>query len=255
MLRVRVTDKIYDTNDTLVGYTIQNEDNPSEVRNIYKNDLKNALINNQCEVVNMVMTKDGRLMGQAKSKPKNVNKVKQPTGSGVALCEVYTNGRKLVGGLINNEVWLKRRGLNNPTKYNGIDLGFDFMYGSEINKFLQQGYFDNVHNVNGKLDMSKVKRKSFSKVKTKLMNMLKNNGISFELKVGTDTEKYKYIIKIINFERFSDLMPMVNAIYCLVEDTLVSSKIKLLYIDEDNIYVENASGIKDVRQALKDLKI
>ena len=40
--------------------------------------------------------------------------------------------------------------------------------------------------------MSAVKRKSFSKVRDKMIKLLKNNGINFTLKVEKSDKKYEY---------------------------------------------------------------
>lgn len=248
MLRVRAIKKFHDAKGILIGYTIQDEATGQQM-NVHKNQLKQAIINKQCEVVNMTLTSDGRLIGKAAPAPKK----RERTGSGINLLEVYTNGRRFVGGLVDNTKFHESVNITHPTEYKGLRLHQSFDVGHEIMNNLSENYYDNIKIVNGKPDMSAVKRKSFSKVKEKMIKLLKNNGIKFALKVEKSAEKYEYAIIIDGYDRFEDLEPMTQAVYCLIEDACITNKIKVLYIDENTVYVENLSGIADVRKALKEI--
>ena len=248
MLRVRVVKKYHDAKGILIGYTIESVDT-KERRNVYKDALKQAVINGQCEVVNMTLTSDGRLIGKAAPAPKK----KQPQGTGINLIEVYTNGRSLVAGLIDRTAFDMR--VNNSGKeYNGLAAHQSFDVGHELMENIKNKCYDNVKILDGKPDMSKVRRKSFSKVRDKMVNLLKNSGVNPLLKVEKAENKYEYQIIIEGYNSVCNDEPLAQTLYALIVDALVTAKIKTLYIDEDSVFVSCLTGINDVRKAVKNLK-
>ena len=68
-MKVRAIRKFHDDKGILIGYTIQDEATGQQM-NVYKEQLKQAVINKQCEIVNMTLTSDGRLIGKAAPAPK-----------------------------------------------------------------------------------------------------------------------------------------------------------------------------------------
>ena len=52
MMKVRAIRKFHDDKGILIGYTIQDEATGQKM-NVYKEQLKQAVINKQCEIVNM----------------------------------------------------------------------------------------------------------------------------------------------------------------------------------------------------------
>lgn len=248
MLRVRVVKKYHDAKGILIGYTIECVDT-KERRNVYKDMLKQAVINKQCEVVNMTLTSDGRLIGKAAPAPKK----RQPKEVGIKLIEVYTNGRNLVAGLID------RTAFDMQIHDAGKDYGLlaahqSFDVGHELAENIKNNYYDNVRIVDGKPDMSKVRRKSFSKVRDKMINLLKGNNVNLSLRVEKAENKYEYHIIIDGYNSICNDEPLAQTLYALIIDSLITAKIKTLYIDEDSIVVNSLTGINDVRKAIKNIK-
>lgn len=250
MLQVRAISKLRDEKGMLVGYTIQ-DTTTGQKMNVYKDNLKQAVISKQCEVVNLTLTSDGRLIGKAAPAP--VHKKKQIPGTGIVLIEVYTNGRSLVAGFIDKTTFDKM--VNEDGKdYKGLPAHQSFDVGHELMENIKNNYYDNVRMIDGKPDMSKVKRKSFSKIKSKMINLLKNNGAESTLKVEKGESKYEYHVLVENYDRICDEDPLVQALYALIVDALVTAKIKTLYINEGEVVVSCMTGINDVRKALKEIK-
>lgn len=244
MIDVLVTKKHHDEKGILIGYTIK--DSNGQCMNIRKEALKEHIINGQVNAVNMTMTSDGRLIGRAMKKEKPVKK-----GTGIIADTVFTNGKKIACILVNKTEWLKEIGVTHPTKYEKIALGYSFDVGFEgANEILKGGY-DNIQIIDGKPDFSKTRKKSFKSNKQKFIDTLKANGISYELKVETGDKKFEYAIIIKGYDKFEDLEPITQLIHILIENAMYDAKIKPIYIDEDTMYVECLTGIKDVRQALK----
>lgn len=250
MLKVRVIKKFHNEKGVLVGYTIQDE-STGQMMNVYKENLKAAIVNDQCEVVNMTLTSDGRLIGKAAPAPKKKQPVRKE--SGINLIEVYTNGKHLAAGFVDKTRFDAE--LHDAGKeYKGLPAHQSFDVGHELLENIKNNYYDNVRIIDGKPDMSKVRRKSFSKVRSKMINLLKNNGVSTQLKVEKSDSKYEYRIAIENYDSVCDDEPLAQTLYALITDALITAKIKTLYIDEDSVFVSCMTGINDVRKALKDIK-
>lgn len=246
MLRVRAIKKYHDAKGILLGYTIQNVDNPAEMMNVAKDALKNAIMNGQAEVVNMTLTSDGRLIGKAAPEPKK--KQPAPKTYGCKLMEVYTNGKNISGGLIDQTENYKMQG-KTPAEFKGVQLGWGFEPGSDVDQRVKNGTYDNVKVINGKVEMEGTKRKSFKTIKPKLLKLLETNGISSTISVEKTDTKYEYRVTVDNFNNISDQASQV--IMCLIEDAMITAKVKVLFIDEDSVIVNNSTGIADVRKAAK----
>lgn len=244
MLRVRAIKKYHDAKGILLGYTLQNVDNEVEIMTVTKESLKAAIAKGQVVVVNMTLTSDGRLIGKA-APEKKATAIKS---WGCKLMEVYTNGKKISGGLIDQTENFKMQG-KTPTEFKGLQLGWGFEPGSDVDQRVKNGTYDNVKVVNGKVEMEGTKRKSFKTIKPKLLKLLEVNNISSTISVETTDTKYEYRVIIDNFGNISEQASQV--ILCLVEDAMVTAKIKVLFIDEDSVIVSNLAGISDVRKAAK----
>ena len=284
--------KFHDKNGKLVGYTLRNENNPTEVMNVTKEQLKSAIMNGQCEVVNMTLTSDGRLLGSASNKPKiNVMTQEQHTQLHLEqqqrakaqleeqrrqeeaqrraeeerrrqleaqmpkcsekLLEIYTNGKKIVAAFIDQtDLANKTSGIH---EINGIKASLTFDVGHEATRKISDCDYDNISIVNGKPDLSKIKRKSFKSVKAKLLKIVAENYGKFTLEVSKTDKKYEYAIKINEYAELlnTDKLTIIQIIYCLIEDAMVTSKFKCEYIDGDTMYIRSLNTIKDVRAAVR----
>lgn len=241
MMQVRAIKKFHDDKGKLVGYTIQDEATGQQM-NVYKENLKRAVINKQCEIVNMTLTSDGRLIGKAAPAPKK--RVRQRRNSEMSLMEVYTNGRRMVAGLVDEQQFDEQ---NNLCQHHQ-----NFHVEHNLMNNIKNGYYNNVKIVDGKPDMSNVKRKSFSKVKDKLLKLLKDNGARFELKVEKSNTKYEYTVVIDGDNKING---SEQTIYCLINDACITNRIKVLGFSENTVTVNCLTGINDVRRALKTIKI
>ena len=246
MLRVRAIRKFHDAKGILLGYTIKDEATGQEM-NIHKDQLKNAVINKQCEVVNMTLTSDGRLIGKAAPKAKSkATKNKM----GINLLEVYTNGRNIVAGLVDSLEFHKLEGVT-PEEFKGVQLGCSFEAWSDISSMIKSNSYDNVKIVDGKPDMSNVKRKSFKSIKPRLLKLLDAHGIDIKLSVEKGNAKNEYNIIIDNYDSI-DAATAVQIIMCLIEDAMITHKLTNVIITDENVVsVQCYTGINDVRKAIK----
>ena len=141
-----------------------------------------------------------------------------------------------------------------PKGLKGLQLGYGFEPGTDINSRIKNGTYDNVKIVDGKPSMEGTKRKSFKAVKPKLMKMLADNGVKTTYSVSKGDDKYEYRIVIDNYDGI-DNDEAIQVILCLIEDAVITAKLKPLYIDEDSVFVQCMTGINDVRKALKDIRL
>lgn len=240
MLRIRVIKKFHDQKGILIGYTIQDE--TGKTMDVYKEQLKNAVINKQVECVNMTLTSDGRLIGRACSKPTN-----QRVGSGVKLLELYTNGKKIACAMVQS---------NKFDSVSGLPAGVSFEVGFEAENNIKKGFYDNVSVVDGKPDLSSVKRKSFKNVRPKMMKLLADNGIKPDISVAKMEKKYEYMIQVGNYDDglADDESTLLQIVHSLIYDALITEKVKPIYIDAHAFMVKSDTGINDVRKAVKTIK-
>ena len=136
-----------------------------------------------------------------------------------------------------------------PAEFKGVQLGWGFEPGSDVDQRVKNGTYDNVKVINGKVEMEGTKRKSFKTIKPKLLKLLETNGISSTISVEKTDTKYEYRVTVDNFNNISDQASQV--IMCLIEDAMITAKVKVLFIDEDSVIVNNSTGIADVRKAAK----
>lgn len=247
MLKVRVIKKFHDEKGILLGYTIQ--DITGATRNVYKDQLKQAVKSGAVDCVNMTLTSDGRLIGKAAPEPKKKEKVNK--GSGIRLLEIYTNGRNIVGGMVDQSVFDKETGVD--LKVTGkLPAHINFEVGHELKDLIATGEYDNVKIVNGKPDTTEVKRKSFSKVRDKLIKILKEQDAIPEFDVEKTDEKFSYFVVIKNFDsNVNKCDVLAQIVYCLAQDKFITDGITVKYIDEDRIAVKCLSGIAEVRKSIK----
>lgn len=252
MIKIRVIRKFHDAKGVLIGYRIQDID--GNEREVYKDQLKNAIVSGQCDVVNMTLTSDGRLIGKATNVTKK-SANKQVNHSGENLLEVYTNNKKIVAVLVNKEILAKEKGIH--TEIPGLAPNVVLDVGHEAVGKINRGDYDNIKVIDSKPDLSVVKRKPFKAVKHKVLKSL-SKIVALEklsLTVTKIDSRYDYKISIDNCEYlYSDKhceSEAYNLIFCLIEDALATTKIKVKYIDENSVMVQCLTGINDVRRAAK----
>lgn len=241
ILRVRAIKKYHDAKGILIGYTIQDEN--GQTMDVHKDQLKQAVASGQCEVVNMTLTSDGRLIGKAskEKKPRQSNK------TGINLLEVYTNGKNIVGAMVHSDIYGHTDGLND-------DISFEV--GFEAVKNMAEGLYDNIKVIDGKPDLSGVKRKSFKNVKDKMFKVLVNNGVKLGFEVAKMEKKYEYAV-IANCENGkldAEESTLLQIVHCLINDAMATAKIKSVYINGNTYMVGCMTGITDVRKAVKSIK-
>lgn len=244
MLRVRAIKKIYGADRQLLGYVIADEAT-GQVKSVHKNELKQAVVNKVCEVTNMTLTSDGRFIGHACEKPKT----KEKAGTGLKLAEVYTNGRKIVGGLVDSTEYYKRQN-KVPQSVLGTTPGFVFEPGLMITEQIKINMYDNVKIIDGKPEMPETKRKSFKTIKPKLLKLLEGSNLDTSMTVAKGNEKYQYFITINNYAEINSA-GAGNIVRCLVDDSLTTAKLKVEAFKGDIIEVKSITGIADVRKAIK----
>lgn len=256
MLQVRVIRKFHDDKGILIGYTIKDEVTGQEM-NVYKDQLKNAVNSGQCRVVNMTLTSDGRFIGKAAPAPKK-KVVPQVVAEDTreTLLEIYTTGKNIIGALVDQSKLANDTfGLSN---LKGLTSGYGFDDGLMVTSQLKNNGYINVEIVNGKPDLSKIKRKTFKSVKPKLIKLVEDN-FSYMKDIEITTEKhegkYEYKLTILQYDEILNAgennMPLVQILYCLILDSCINDKLKFKYIDEDMVYVECMTGINDVRKMVK----
>ena len=87
-----------------------------------------------------------------------------------------------------------------------------------------------------------------------MINLLKSNNVNLSLRVEKAENKYEYRIIIDGYNSICNDEPLAQTLYALIIDSLITAKIKALYIDEDSLVVVSLTGINDVRKALKNIK-
>ena len=255
MLKVRVVKKYHDAKGILIGYTIQDES--GKTMDVHKDQLKNAVANGQCEVVNMTLTSDGRLIGSAnkKSDKQKVNAFVHER-NGEELLQIFTNGKRVVAGLVDQKELASNTW--GAKQLSGLETGYVFQVGHEVVSKANALLYDNIKVVDGKPDLSSIKRRSFAGIKPKLLKILKNeytDASKLNISVEKGDKKYEYIVRLNDYDdlynHYDKSEEIYNIIYCLLEDVFVTSKMKVLYIDEDTMHISCLTGISDVRKALK----
>lgn len=228
MLRVRVIQKFHNKEDgKLLGYTIQNEDNPSEIKHIYKDALKRAVASGQCEVVNMTMTSDGRLIGKASKAP--TPRVPRTT---LAIKELYNVGKDIIGGEIMDVKTNECR----------------FFIGSDIQAFIDKGMLQRT---------GEEKKRTFKSIYNKALAKVQE---SLSEPIGVTVTKFEKGLYTVDYtsDWYNKANPSVLALFAMcVEYAMKVAKIKVVSIDSvtGKVTVNSLTGINDVRKALKDAGI
>lgn len=256
MLVIRAINKFYDKDGKLYGYEIQDVSTNQTMR-VRKEELKSAIINKQCIAENLTLTSDGRLIGSARPKPvyKQPQQLQKPTFIPYKLLEVYTTGRNISGALVDNGEDRKLKGVPIPT-IKGIQPGCMFYTGVQLKKLIDDNMFTGLQIVDGKpsLQSSDVKRKSFSKIKDRLIKILVESGISSDIQV-TKQGKSEYIVTPNNYTYSGNsAQDLINIYLCLICHELYTNKVKVLDVNKGTVLAGGYSNISDIRKALKPLK-
>lgn len=248
MIKVKVTQKFHSNDGKLIGYRIMDES--GKQMDVYKDQLKMAVANKQVECVNMTLTSDGRLIGKASNKPMTPQKQK----SGVILCDLFTNGKNIIGAIINDS---EHRQINNmkPFLAKGVKPGTAFEVGNEALSKANCGWYDNiVKTQDNKIDFkaSQVRKITFSKVRDKLIGIIKENIGQMPIIEVEKVGKEDYGIHITNYDIFGN--DIIQIIYIIIVDALIKAEIKPDCIDEDTVSCRTSKGISEVRKAIKTIK-
>lgn len=251
MLKVRAIKKYHDAKGILLGYTIE-DISTGQRMDVTKEALKDAVKNNKCEVVNMTLTSDGRLIGKAAPAPKKRENTKANQDI-IRLVEVYTNGKNISAAMI--DYTRDSSFMKTASQLAEVQTGFSLDVGHEVaNNIKISGYYHNIVMKDGKVDFvaSGIKKKSFKNIKNKLHNILEANWKKPDFVVAKEEEKYNYTITIANADdKLLDNDMLIQTVFALVTDAMYTAKIKVLYYNEDTIVVYCMTGIADVRKALK----
>lgn len=255
-LKVRAIQKFHNDKGILVGYTIQ-DIVTGQTRNVYKDELKNAVAKGLCEVVNMTLTSDGRLIGKAAPAPNPKKKaVAQSNKSGVKLFEVYTNGKNISAALIDIREYNAINNIKEEQIVDGVTPGFSFDVGHEVLEKIQHGWYDNIKVQSDKFKFEDfgIKKKTFKSIKAKLSKVLETNWGKPEFTVTKGNNKYEYIIAVANWDnRIENSDTLSQLLYALITDAMYIDKIKVVLYNDNEITVSCMTGIKDVRNALKNI--
>lgn len=222
MLRVWVTNKLLDNNTgKLVGYVISDVDTGQTMR-VPKDQLKMAVINGQCECVNMTLTRDGRLIGKASRMPANAADMKfgnRNVMNNVPVIDaVLTNGRGI------GAVRIKDATGNSS-----------FMSGLVAKNSLESGTIAG--------EVQNVPRRSYSKFRNTFINNCKCSDKEFVVSKLGSSHSTDYAVQG-PFDAISSV---------IVENGLLSNKIKPVeYLSADTLRVQCLTGVNDVRKAVKD---
>jgi hypothetical protein len=235
ILSVRVIKKLRGEKKELLGYII--EDASGATKQVTKDALKNAVKAGQVDVINMTMTSDGRLIGRA---AKNA-KAKVRNNTNIRLIEVYTNGRNIVGAMIDESA-------STNTELAGLKVGTNFDNGKDTMEKIKHGWYSNVTIDNGK-PCGDFKKKSFKNIRNKLLTVLaKNNVTGAELTVEKIDKQGRYVVTNQDYSKYTGV---INNIICmLLCDTLVTGRIKVESVEDSNVYV-SFTNMTEVKKILK----
>lgn len=224
MLRVRVMNKFHDKDGKLIGYTIQNEDNPSEVMNVLKDKLKMAVKSGTCEVVNMTMTSDGRLIGRAGKEPTP----RKPRFT-LEIKELYNIGKDIIGGeIVDTQTGNSR-----------------YFTAQNIEAMIKRGML---------VRTGEEKKRAFKSIYNKVLKTVEGS-LTAPLKLGVQkTGKDLYTIGT-ESEWFKSVNESVVALtaMCIIYAMKVA-KIRVTAVDTETarVTVNGLTGINDVKKAIKD---
>lgn len=224
MLRVWVTNKLLDNNTgKLVGYVISDVDTGQTMR-VPKDQLKMAVINGQCECVNMTLTRDGRLIGKASRLPANAANMEFTSRNAVANTSIPVIDAVLTNG----------RGIG-AVRIKDATGNSSFMSGLVAKNSLESGTIAG--------EVQNVPRRSYSKFKNTFINNCKCSEKDFAVSKIGGSHSTDYAVQG-PFDAISSV---------IVENGLLSNKIKPVeYLSADTLRVQCLTGVNDVRKAVKD---
>lgn len=252
--RLRVIKKYHDNKNILLGYKVEitysdNAEDIGRIIEINKEALKRAAKENTVEIENMTLTSDGRLIGKAGKKRKETNKKDATLDdlcditfddlASAKVIEVYTNGKNIVGAMIDNEFEnYAIPGLNdNITFENGIQFLID----------LKANNYENVKIENNKI-AGKFRRKAFNIVRNKLLNILNKTGGFMKLALEICGNN-NIIITNINENCESTLN---NIVLCLIIDSAyLHNAVPIKMVDNNKILI-HCNNIDDANDIIND---
>lgn len=222
MLRVWVTNKLLDNSTgKLAGYVISDVATGQTMR-VPKDQLKLAVINGQCECVNMTLTRDGRLIGKASRMPANAADMKfgnRNVMNNIPVIDaVLTNGRGI-----------------GAVRIKDATGNLSFMSGLIAKNSLASGTIAG--------EVQNVPRRSYSKFKNTFINNCKCSDKDFAVSKIGGSHSTDYAVQ----------GPFDNISSVIIENGLISNKIKLVeYSSADTLRVQCLTGVSDVRKAVKE---
>lgn len=245
MLKVAVVQKWYSKtsgHEQLIGYTIVTRE--GESKRVRKEDLIAAIRSGAVKVVNMTLSKNGKLIGSLKVTPRMFED--RQVDIRLHALEVYNTNKRLVGVLFKSPV--ERSAYFNG----GIALGDKVGIYPQLDAIaaIKAGAFDNLSFSDEKLVVGEdVKKKSFKAVLKKYISVLRAIPECEVTKEGKD----EYRIDIAGINTISDPV-LYDLVMTLVCYELAEEKINPLYVNGASLHVKCVTGIKDVRKAMTVIK-
>lgn len=265
MLQVRVIAKYKDKKGILVGYMIQEEGTTKSMQ-VTKESLKAAIRNKQCEVVNMTMTSDGRLIGHAAPVKNNKKAVAKKTqrAMGECLIQVYTSAGKPILGvvLVCEERAIQSQFQTSDVKAaiaslkNMVNKTQVLVLRDELQQKIQGGHYINIkHESGAKVSLAQcgVVSKKFETQVKGLTELIANNGGISGLDISNiDKTTYNVALKL-----NTNNVQVVKAAIALVCNAAIEDKIRVegYSVENATVQIKCLTGIKDLRKAMKKVPV
>lgn len=254
MLLVRAIKKYHDEKGLLWGYIIQQE-GTSNVMTVHKDQLKQAVKNGQCKVVNMTLTSDGRFIGKAAPAPKpKKNAVKR---SGMKVIQLWTCGRDIVGAMVDANEYVNS-GAGKLPQLKGLNENAIIEIGSEALRKIASGGYDNIvlgEDKKPDLKASGVSRNSFSKVRGRLIKVLDNNDVKSKLVVKkVSKDEFGVIIESYDALENAGLQTIINIYKCLAIFAIKNgTKWKVAKADGNMVVFYGPENVTEAKTILKSI--
>lgn len=176
----------------------------------------------------------------AKSEKAVVNTESSVTStSGIKVLEIYTNGRRISAAMIDGKTNCVLEGLKEGVSF---DIGIDVMSN------IKNRVYANVSIENSRIT-GQFRKKSFKSIKNKLINIIKKNCGIPKLIVSKHSSTGEYKIAI---EEIVDNEVIIKIAMSLILDEAYSENLMPLCVDDNTaLIVKCATGINDVRKAMK----
>lgn len=234
MVELFAINKLY-KDGTLFGYTVL-DTSTRQSMNVTKEALKQAVINKQVNVVNLTLTSDGRLLGDAslKAYKRYTAPVKAPATpkSNNQLLEIYNNGKRIC--MVKQSI-------------NGVE---SFENGLVAQEKIEKKFYNNVRYEDDKPVLKEIKKKPFKGMKNKIIKQINSLEDKVHITANTSDVKKEYNVEI---DGASNPKSM-QLIYSLIIDCCITERIKVLYVNDKTVRVQSMTNIKDLRAALKEIK-